>query len=466
MGGSLQDYRGGKINMHAAVKYIDTISTENEIWNLFLEKIKQEYGAKIYDSWFANLSFVSLHEGVIEIIAPNKLVRQCVLSNYYNKCKQILVSLDPTIKIIDLKVKETQKAIANDSATSAALTKKNWAMRLEKRFTFENFVTGDSNIMAVSAAKSVAETQPYSANVTYIYGAVGLGKTHLLQAIAHHIQLGNLGRNVLYLSAEKFMNHYVQSIRSNNAWNFKNQFADVDTLLIDDLQFICGKIGMQKEFNNVFNMLVEAGGSIVVAADRSPYALELEVRTKSRLVSGLAVEIKDSDYNLRLNVLKRLSLETGVKVDSEVLDFLANNITSSIRELVGAMQNLIHHAKIENTEINLYRAQDILKECILAHESEITIARIIEVVAQHYGITALDIISKSREARFVKPRQLAAFIAKQATDNSLKDIGIALGKRDHATIIYSISKLEERIERDKNLKNDINAIFKTLGVRG
>lgn len=445
-----------------------------EVWLEVIEQLKSEYGLAAYNSWFAQMQFVELKNEVIRISVPTRFIRESIINNYFNKIKQVLGVISPGIKIIDLRVSTnrittdncvTEQSPSNDNGgIETQIEQKNYSDQITKlnpKFRFDNFIVAPSNRFALAAAKAIIESKN-NTNVLFIHSSVGLGKTHLLQAATNHIFENPSGLKAMYISAEKFMHNYIASVRNNNSIGFKEQFHNLDILLIDDLQFICGKNGTLSAFANTFNMLIESGKTIVISADRSPYLLELDQRTKSRLTGGLVVEIKPAEHELRVNILKMLRAIHNVVLDDEVVEFLAKSITSSIRELEGAFNNLLHHSQFIGIDISMESAKEILRNSLLANEMKISIKKIIDSVANYYGIKANDIISKSRSAKFVLPRQITMFIAKQLTDKSLKEIGDLMGKRDHATVIYSVKKIEEIIERNPETKSAVTKISELL----
>jgi chromosomal replication initiator protein len=453
----------------------------DDFWSTVLFNLKEEFGVNTFNSWFAPLSFLEIQDNILRITAPTQFIRECVINNYLHKIKQIAAQIDPRIKVIDLRVKANSATIAtptvaqekkvytNDNDTSSikveAYESSNLTSSLDSRYTFDNFIVGPSNKLALSAAQAVAEGRKNGIhNVIVIYGTVGLGKTHLLQAVADYINATQPNRSAAYLSAEKFMHQYILSLKNNSSLGFREHLRSLDVLLIDDLQFICGKSSTQQEFANTFNALVESGKTVVISCDRTPYQLELDMRTKSRLAGGLVTEIKAADLALRYEILKNKAQNLNLDLTKDVLEFVSQSVTSSVRELEGALNNLAHHAFNSGIELNLRNTKEILKDCILAHEVVVSIPTIIDTVAKYYEVTTKEILSKSREPRFVLPRQVAAYISKQLTDKSLKDIGHALGKRDHATVIYSIKKLEERLSVDTSINEDIAKIQDSLGM--
>ncbi len=448
--------------------------TGEEAWGEALELLQQEYGDATFKSWFSHLTYQEFKDGVLTITAPSKFIREWMLTNYMKSINKCVLMSNPQVRKVDLRVKPNRAkipCITNDNATAEELVDENcdiFASKLDPRFTFSNFVSDVSNKVAYSAAKAIAEGKklPTDSNILYVHSAVGMGKTHLIQSIASYIRENYKRKKVAYLSAEKFTHLYVKAIRNNDVVNFKEKLRSADVLLLDDLQFICGKNSTQQEFINIFNALTESNRKVVVTCDVSPYSLNLDARSKSRLTGALVAEIKHADYDLRLGVLQSKASILNAKVPQNVFELIAKNITSSIREVEGALNKVITHSSLSGSEITVESVHEILRDNLQAHEQKLSVEQIIEVVAQFYGVKVAEILSKSRAAKFVTPRQVSAFLAKQLTTRSLQEIGHKLGGRDHATVIYSIKKLEDRTAADKAVANDIARIVEQLGRVG
>ena len=289
-----------------------------------------------------------------------------------------------------------------------------------------------------------------------------MGKTHLLQSITAHVQAEHPNRNVIYLSAEKFMQLYIRAVRDNDILSFKEELRSARLLLIDDLQFICGKSSSEQELIGTISALTESNKQVVIACNSSPYDLNLDTRTKSRLTGGLVVNITQADYSLRLKILQSRATRLDILVPGEILQFVADNITSNIRELEGAFNKLVSYCSITEQPMSFEATKEILQDNIAAHTRQININQILEHVASFYSVKVADIQSKKRNAHFVLPRQIAAYIAKQLTTLSLQEIGLQLGNKDHATVIYSIKKVEEKITYDPVFANVISKIMSPL----
>jgi chromosomal replication initiator protein len=440
------------------------------MWDGILDKIRIQMGPAVFNTWFANLDLKEIKGDTITITAPSRFIREWVLTNYYNQLKDHLLAEDPTIKRIDVRVRnpqeETQinnKSFGIQQHISPPISNITYA--LDSRFTLNNFVVGESNKLAYAAAQAVALEgihNPLVKGVLYIKGPVGMGKTHLLHAIAQELSIKCNDQRVLYMSAEKFMHEYIGSVKCNQIYSFRENLREIDVLLFDDLQFICGKSGTQQEFANTLSAIMEGGKLVIASSDRSPYELELDQRTTSRLTGGLVIDIKKPDIELRTDILRSKAFKISMDVPQEVINFIAKSVTSSIRELEAALNKVVTSARLMNHSIDMELTRETLKDCLLAHETGTTIERIIDIVANYYGITNAELISKGRAPKIAYPRQVATFLAKQLTDKSLQEIGMKMGKRDHATVIYSIKKLEQMLEIDSAIAAEINKLTELL----
>jgi chromosomal replication initiator protein len=340
---------------------------------------------------------------------------------------------------------------------------------LDSRLTFENFVVGKPNELAHAAARRVAEACAAPAhsvpfNPLFLYGGVGLGKTHLMRAIAWHVRKSAPARKVIYLSAEKFMYQFVRAIRFKSQIDFKEQFRSVDLLMIDDVQFIGGKDSTQEEFFHTFNALVDDNRQIVISADKSPSDLEgLEERMRSRLGWGLVADIHPTTYELRLGILESKAEQMGLRLPQKVMEFLAHKISSNVRELEGALNRLGAHAQLVRRDLTLENTQELLRDLLRASERRVTIDEIQRRVAEHFNIKMVEMTS-SRRARIVaRPRQVAMYLAKQLTQRSLPEIGRKFGGRDHTTVMHAVRKIEELTRSDRALAEDVDVLQRMLG---
>ncbi len=336
---------------------------------------------------------------------------------------------------------------------------------LDERFTFDNFVVGPPNQLAHAAAVSVAESKNIAteSNPLFLYGGVGLGKTHLMQAIAFHIRKNDPNRKVIYMSAEKFMYQFVNALRNKDIMSFKEQFRSVDVLMIDDIQFICGKDSTQEEFFHTFNALIDNNRQMVISCDRSPSDLDnIENRIKSRLGWGLVVDVHSTTYELRLGILQSKVEQIKTHVPNEVLEFLAFKITSNVRELEGALNKVIAHSTLVGKEINLENTQEILSDLLRSNERVITIEEIKRKISERFNIKLSDLSSTRRMRSIARPRQIAMYLAKELTSKSLVEIGKHFNKKDHTTTRHAVKQIEKLKEEDSEIREEINLLSKAL----
>ena len=334
---------------------------------------------------------------------------------------------------------------------------------LDPRFTFDGFVVGKPNELAYAAARRVAEAEVVPFNPLFLYGGVGLGKTHLMHAIAWHIRRRTPRKRIIYLSAEKFMYQFVRALRIKDTVAFKELFRSVDVLMIDDVQFIGGRDATQEEFFHTFNALVDQNRQVVISADKSPVDLEgVEDRMRSRLGWGLVADIHPTTYELRLGILQAKGEPMGVEVPPKVLEFLAHKITSNIRDLEGALNRLVAHATLIGREISLEMAQEVLHDLLRASDRKVTIEEIQKKVAEHYNIKIGDMHSPRRARAVARPRQIAMYLSKQLTARSLPDIGRRFGGRDHTTVMHAVKKVEELRSIDSEFAEDVELLRRML----
>jgi chromosomal replication initiator protein len=357
---------------------------------------------------------------------------------------------------------------AKDGVDAAAADEKDISAPLDPRFTFENFVVGKPNELANAAARRVAESQvgagrsvPF--NPLFLYGGVGLGKTHLMHAIAWHIRTQDPSRKIIYLSAEKFMYQFVRAIRFKDTMAFKDLFRSVDVLMIDDVQFIGGRDATQEEFFHTFNALVDQNRQIIISADKSPSDLEgIEERLKSRLGWGLVADLHPTTYELRLGILQAKAAATHMDVPGKVLEFLAHKITSNVRELEGALHRISAHTQLIGRTVSLESAQEVLHDLLRANDRRVTIDEIQKRVAEHYNIRLADMHSARRARAVARPRQVAMYLCKQLTPRSLPEIGRKFGGRDHTTVMHAVRKIEELKAADRTLAEDVELLRRML----
>ncbi len=337
---------------------------------------------------------------------------------------------------------------------------------LDPRYTFENFVVGKPNELAHAAARRVAEAEQVvsGCNPLFLYGGVGLGKTHLMHAIAWHIRRNNPKRRVMYLSAEKFMYQFIKALRFKESFAFKEQFRSVDVLMIDDVQFISGKDATQEEFFHTFNALVDMNKQLIISGDRSPADMDgIEERVRSRLGWGLVADIHSTTYELRMGILQsKIDQMPDVQIPPKVIEFLAHKITSNVRELEGALNRVVAHATLVGRPVTLETTQEVLHDLLRAHDRRLTVEDIQKHVAAHYNIKMSDMHSARRSRVVARPRQVAMYLAKKMTSKSLPEIGRRFGGKDHTTVMHAVKRVDELMASDSEFRQDLELLMKTL----
>ncbi len=449
-------------------------------WARVRGRLRDEFGEPAYRSWLRSMTLAGLREGRVRIAVPTRFLRDWVAQHYADRLRALWNAENGTVIAVEIVLGAGSAAEPVDPPAPAVLPQaaaregadvpddKDISAILDPRFTFENFVVGKPNELAHAAARRVAESSvaagrvvPY--NPLFLYGGVGLGKTHLMHAIAWHIRTQDPSRKVIYLSAEKFMYQFIRALRFKDTMAFKEQFRSVDVLMIDDVQFISGKDSTQEEFFHTFNALVDQNRQIVISADKSPSDLEgMEERLKSRLGWGLVADIHPTTYELRLGILQAKAEQTKTAVPAKVLEFLAHKITSNVRELEGALNRIFAHAQLVGRPITLESAQEVLHDLLRANERRVTIDEIQKRVAEHYNIRLADMHSARRARAVARPRQVAMFLCKQLTPRSLPEIGRKFGGRDHTTVMHAVRKIEELRTNDRTLAEDIELLRRML----
>jgi chromosomal replication initiator protein len=453
-------------------------------WQRIREKLRAEFGDATFNSWLKNISLASFNNGHISMTLPTRFLRDWVSNNYADKIKKAWLKENEAVRSIEIEVRSqpkrstlplknmptltpsgqtiTLQGVA--ASTTPSQEQENISARLDPRFSFDNFVVGKSNELAHAAARRVAEAKdkiPF--NPLYIYGGVGLGKTHLMHAIGHEIAERRPEKSVLYLSAEKFMYRFIRALRYKDTMKFKEQFRSVDVLMIDDVQFIAGKESTQEEFFHTFNALVDQNHQIIISGDRSPTDLEgMEERMRSRLGWGLVADIHPTDYELRLGILQSKVENAHVNIDPRILEFLAHRITSNIRELEGALNRVLAYSDLVGRAVTLESTQEVLKDLLRANDRRITVDEIQKRVAEHFNIRMSDMHSARRARAVARPRQVAMYLAKQLTPRSLPEIGRKFGGRDHTTVMHAVRKIEELRETDQVLSEDVDLLKRML----
>lgn len=451
------------------------LNMTEETWGKVRGELLKTVGSTNFTSWIEPLRFTALKGGVAYFEVQTNFMRDWVSRNFAEQIRQLLSREGEAVERVEIRVRP---AAASDRAPAAPARAAAAPRSTEDgeipggqtdpRFTFENFVVGKPNELAHAAARRVAEGGPVTFNPLFLYGGVGLGKTHLMHAIANEIRDRNPEMRVLYLSAEQFMYRFIQALRDKKIMSFKELFRSVDVLMVDDVQFISGKDSTQDEFFHTFNALVDQNKQIVISGDRAPGEMkDLEERIKSRLQCGLVVDLHPTDYELRLGILQHkaegyLAQHPRVVLQSGVIEFLAHRIASNVRVLEGALTRLFAFAELVGREITLDLAQECLADILRSSERRITIEEIQRKVAEHYNVRLSDMIGPKRSRTIARPRQIAMYLAKKLTTRSLPDIGRRFGGRDHTTIMHGIRKIEELKAADSQLAEDLGLLRRLL----
>jgi chromosomal replication initiator protein len=448
------------------------------VWSVASAHVQSAIGENNHVTWIAPLTLIQIDEGVARLSAPTNFVSTWVSRNYADHLIRGLRAAGAQVQRIEIAVAARSITAAVPAPVKPARLPDRAAARpgdadttgadLDVRLTFENFVVGKPNALAHAAARRVAEGGAVTFNPLFLHGGVGLGKTHLMHAIAWELRERAPEKKVLYLSAEKFMYRFVQALRDRQIMDFKSLFRSVDVLMVDDVQFIAGKDSTQEEFFHTFNALVDQGKQIVLSADRAPGDIkDLEERIKSRLQQGLVADLHPTDYELRLGILQQKveqsrAIMGPIEIGEGVLEFLAHRVTSSVRALEGALNRLFALASLVGREITLDQAQDSLADMLRSSERRLTVEEIQRKVADHYNIRLSDMIGPKRLRTIARPRQVAMYLSKTMTTRSLPDIGRRFGGRDHTTILHGVRKVEELCDADPQLAEDLNLLRRLL----
>ena len=440
-------------------------------WNLVQAEMKNRLGLDIYESWLKKITFVEEINNYILLSVPTRFIRDWITSRYLDQILKIIKNYKKEIVRIEFKITENKPTSTQDEKnTNVIENKENVSFikdsylqynRIDPNKNFENFITGSSNKLAYEASVKVSENISHY-NPLYLYGGVGMGKTHLLNAIGHHLKKDN---KVMFISAERFMYQFVKSIKSNDMVKFKEYFRNTDILLIDDIQFMNGKEAMQEEFFHTFNALLDKGSQIIISADRSPNKLSrIQERIKSRFAGGLVVDIQKTDLALRKKILESKISDLNnlypekFNIPEEIKDFISIKITTSVRELVGAINRIISFSRIYNKIPSLAETKVILKDLLNLNENKVTIDLIQTIVCKFFKISKNEMLSSRRSRYLVRPRQTAIYLTKILTSKSLPEIGREFSNRDHTTIIHSVKTIEKLKEKDPDMIANIDKL--------
>ena len=443
-------------------------------WNQILNKMKQEYCSSniAYNTWVAPLTVYEVKDNTVYILVKLKASLEHIEEKYllpFKVCIAEITGVEYEVAFVteNTAVIQEKKDIAVKNTRVNAIYEK---ANLNPKYTFDTFVVGSNNRFAHAASVAVAESPGESYNPLFLYGGVGLGKTHLMHSVAHYILKHDPSKKVLYVTSETFTNELIEALKVGKNGNemamtsFREKYRNNDVLLIDDIQFIIGKESTQEEFFHTFNELHMAKKAIIISSDKPPKDMEtLEERIRSRFEWGLITDIGSPDYETRMDILRRKKDMDDFELDDEILDYIATNIKSNIRELEGALNKLLAYSNLEHKQITMEVAIEELQNIISPDKpKEITPQLIIDVVCEHFGITLDQIKSKSRSNDIAKPRQIAMYLSKNMTDASLDSIGSLLGGRDHSTIIHGINKITDEYESNENIHNSIDTIKKKI----
>ncbi|MGI9368389.1 MAG: chromosomal replication initiator protein DnaA [Ruegeria sp.] len=456
-----------------------------EKWGQLRSKLLKTVGRNNFTTWIEPLEFQEVQDGVAVFSVPTNFMGNYVSQNFADLILYELNTSGETVQRLAFRVAANSPVRPNNVALSDAvdvpaapatvnIESNNGALEslqaapLDTRFTFDTFVVGKPNELAHAAARRVSEGGPVTFNPLVLYGGVGLGKTHLMHAIAWELKTKRPELNVLYLSAEQFMYRFVQALRERRMMDFKHLFRSVDVLMVDDVQFIAGKDSTQEEFFHTFNALVDQNKQIIISADRAPGEIkDLEDRVKSRLQCGLVVDLHPTDYELRLGILQNKvqqhkSTYPDLKITDGVLEFLAHRISTNVRVLEGALTRLFAFASLVGREIDMELTQDCLADVLRASERKITVEEIQRKVSEYYNIRLSDIIGPKRLRSYARPRQVAMYLCKQLTSRSLPEIGRRFGGRDHTTVMHGVKRIEELKTTDGQIAEDVEMLRRSL----
>ena len=448
-------------------------------WQSVCRDLRRKLGDSAFESWLEPMSAGELKDGTLSIYLPTRFMRDYIVRHFADEITETWLENSKSVKALSFEVgigrsfgSEPEAALPEQPVHSPSVlldrvaevsdASDNLSAPLDPRFTFENFVVGKPNEYAYALAHRVAESDVPPFNPLYLYSGVGLGKTHLMHSIAWYIRAHNPSRRVVYMPSEKFMFNFVRAIRAKDTFSFKEQLRSVDVLMIDDVQFLIGKESTQEEFFHTFNALIDEGKQIVLSADQPPVNLErAESRLKTRLASGIVADIHPTTYELRLGILESKSEALGVYVPQDVMEFLAEKMTSSVRELEGALIRVVSHVQLMGGSVTLERTRDVLRDVLNVVDRRVSIEEIQQKVADKYGIRVSEMQSKRRERTVARPRQVAMYLAKALTPRSLPEIGRKFD-RDHTTVIHAVKKVEEMMAEDPSFREEVEGLRRSL----
>ncbi len=441
------------------------------VWTDLQSEFKKNFGDEIYTSWLKNISLLKEYNDYLILGVPTRFFRDWIVSRYLDKILEIVKNFKLSLSRIEFKIIEEQKTVKNEHFQIEEISKiteiKDSILnynRLNQNLNFENFVKGSSNEVALSYSKKVCEDISRY-NPLYIYGGVGLGKTHLLNSIGLELQKKS---EVMFISAERFMYHFIKSIKKNDMVNFKDFFRKSSVFIIDDIQFIRGKESLQEEFFHTFNSLLEKGSQIVISADRPPMKLDrVQERIKSRLSGGLIVDIDVPDLELKKNIIKNRitqiqnQFKEYINISEEVINFISAEAKTNIRELIGVLNRVIALGRVHKRTLNINDCKNILKD-VFNQSKVVSVDKIQNTVSSYFNITLNDMLSQRRSRPLARPRQIAMFLAKKLTTRSLPEIGRRFANRDHTTVIHAVKTITKLSEKDEEMKKNLIQIRSLL----
>ncbi len=439
----------------------------DNLWEQVKEKIRSQVNDQSFLTWFAPTAQHSFADGALIVTVPNKFFKDWLTENYRDIVQETASGLAGRRCSVSFQVQEGKVRKPAEDSRQLPLPQvrslQHGQPTLNPKYTFESFVVGSSNQFAHAACLAVAQSKSRTYNPLFIYGGVGLGKTHLLHAIGHRFLENNAGSRVTYLSSETFMNELINSIRYDRMHSFRNRYRNMDLLMIDDIQFIAGKEKTQEEFFHTFNSIYESHKQIIISSDKVPRDIpDLEERLRSRFEWGLIADIQPPDLETKVAILRKKADQNNINLPDDVALFIARSIKSNIRELEGSLIRLGAYASLSDRQITVDFAKDTLKETLTSSEKSITIDAIKKEVGSFFGVKVSDLNSKRRTQNIVFPRQVAMYLCRRLTDTSLPAIGKSFGGRDHSTVIHSINLIEKKTDSDLDLKNTIDVIAKRL----
>ncbi len=445
-----------------------------QAWEVVRTGLRRDCGARTFDHWLKPIGLGKFRaaDATIEMMLPSAFMARWVESHFLDRLTLAWRAVGCGVAAVEVVAGEgiesrpvysvpAEMDHAEPEAAPAAVTS---GSVLDPRFTFDTFVAGDSNALAASAARTLAEGGAVLFNPLFIHGGTGQGKTHLMHAIGHAFRRRNPNANVLYMSAEKFMVEFVSAMRAKDTLGFKARLRSADLLMIDDIQFIAGKGSTQEEFLHTVNEIMTSGRRLVIGADRSPQALDgVEGRILSRLSMGLVADIKPADHALRLAILKRKAAAVeSVAIPDDVIEMLAQRIASNVREMEGALNRVVAYGQLNGRPIDVEFAQEVLVDVLQASQRRVTIDEIQRRVCAHFDIRQNDMVSARRARAVARPRQIAMYLAKRLTPRSLPEIGRKFGGRDHTTVIYAVRQIEKLRESDADIDKDVRSLIREL----